>query len=52
VSLQFGGNDQDLAIHPDGVQAVRTQPLAAFRAHGMTVGFTGGIASTTDQADH
>ena len=51
VSLQFRGNDQDPAVQ-QAFKQFRRQTVATFRAHGMTVGFTGGIASTTDQADH
>lgn len=51
VSLQFKGNDQDPAVQK-AFKQLRSQSVARLRARGMTVGFTGGIASTTDQADH
>jgi RND superfamily putative drug exporter len=51
VSLQFKGDDQDPAVQQVFKQ-FRAHSAAAFQADGMTVGFTGGVASTTDQADH
>jgi RND superfamily putative drug exporter len=51
VSLQFKGNDQDPAVQ-QAFKQFRRESASALRAHGMTLGFTGGIASTTDQADH
>jgi RND superfamily putative drug exporter len=51
VSLQFKGNDQDPAVQ-GAFKQFRSRTGAALRVEGMTVGFTGGIASTTDQADH
>jgi len=51
VSLQFRGNDQDPAIEK-AFKQFRRHEAATFAAGGMTVGFTGGIASTTDQVDH
>jgi RND superfamily putative drug exporter len=51
VSLQFKGNDQDPAVQ-QAFKQFRGDTVSAFRAHGMTVGFTGGVASTTDQTDH
>jgi RND superfamily putative drug exporter len=51
VSLQFKGNDQDPAIQ-QAFKQFRRETASAFRSHGLTVGFTGGIASTTDQVDH
>lgn len=51
VSLQFKGNDQDPAVQ-HAFKQFRRETVSAFGSHGMTVGFTGGIASTTDQVDH
>jgi putative drug exporter of the RND superfamily len=51
VSLQFKGNDQDPTIE-QAFKQFRAHTLATFRGNGMTVGFTGGIASQTDQVDH
>ncbi|MGZ4187354.1 MAG: MMPL family transporter, partial [Solirubrobacteraceae bacterium] len=51
VSLQFKGNDQDPAVQ-QAFKQFRRDTISAFRAHGMTVGFTGGVASATDQTDH
>jgi hypothetical protein len=42
VSLQFKGNDQDPAVQT--AKQFRGRSAAALRAHGMTLGFTGGIA--------
>lgn len=51
LALQFNGNDQDPTVQK-AFKQFRRHEAAAFRAVGMTVGFTGGIASTTDQVDH
>jgi RND superfamily putative drug exporter len=51
VSLLFKGNDQDPAAQ-QAFKQFRRETVSAFRGHGMTLGFTGGIASTTDQTDH
>src|SRR5690349_800608 len=51
VSLQFRGNDQDPAVQ-QAFKQFRRETVSTFRGHGMSVGFTGGIASTTDQTDH
>ena len=51
VSLQFKGNDQDPAVQ-GAFKQFRRHAVSTFRGHGMTVGFTSGIASTTDQVDH
>jgi RND superfamily putative drug exporter len=51
VSFQFRGNDQDPVVQ-QAFKQFRRQTVAAFRPHRVTVGFTSGIASTTDQADH
>jgi RND superfamily putative drug exporter len=51
VSLQFVGNDQDPVVE-NAFKQFRSHEAARFSAVGMTIGFTGGIASTTDQVDH
>ena len=51
LSLRFRGNDQDPVVEK-AFKQFRDHEVAAFRSAGMTVGFTGGIASTTDQVDH
>jgi RND superfamily putative drug exporter len=51
VSLQFKGNDQDPTVQK-AFKQFRSHEAATFKAAGMTVGFTGGIASTTDQVEH
>ena len=51
LSLRFRGNDQDPVVEK-AFKQFRDHEVAAFRTAGMTVGFTGGIASTTDQVDH
>ncbi len=51
LALQFTGNDQDPTVQK-AFKQFRRHEAATFAAAGMTVGFTGGIASTTDQVDH
>jgi RND superfamily putative drug exporter len=51
ASLEFKGNDQDPTVQK-AFKQLRSHEAASFRDAGMTIGFTGGIASTTDQVDH
>lgn len=51
VALQFTGNEQDPTVQK-AFKQFRSHEAATFTAAGMTVGFTGGIASMTDQVDH
>ena len=51
VALQFTGNDQDPTVQK-AFKQFRSHEAATFTAAGLTVGFTGGIASMTDQVDH
>jgi RND superfamily putative drug exporter len=51
VSLQFKGNDQDPTVQK-AFKQFRDHEKSTFTRAGMTIGLTGGIASTTDQVDH
>jgi len=51
VSLQFKGDDQDPAIQ-QAFKQFRSHSVTTFRSSGMTIGFTGGVASQADQIDH
>jgi putative drug exporter of the RND superfamily len=51
ASVQFRGDDQDPTVQK-AFKQFRSHEVAAFRAAGLSVGFTGAVASTTDQVDH
>jgi RND superfamily putative drug exporter len=51
VALQFKGDAQDPVIQK-AFKQFRSATATAFRSNGLTAGFTGGIASQTDQVEH
>jgi RND superfamily putative drug exporter len=50
VTLAFKGNQADPATQ-EAFKQFRTDAVDRFRTEGLSIAFTGGIASTTDQAD-
>jgi RND superfamily putative drug exporter len=47
AALQFKGNDTDAVVEGAFLQ-FRSAIQQAFRAHGLSIGFTGGVATATD----
>jgi len=51
VGLKFKGNSSDPWVQA-AFKQLRTETRERFAAHGMTSGYTGGVASITDSTDH